>query len=76
MHDMNSFAEVIDRWPSMQALADDLGVPYTRVQVMKHRGRISADYWMDLVSAAKRRKIDGINLELLARLRAQLRKVA
>jgi hypothetical protein len=70
---MNSFIDVIDRWPSLQALAHDLDVGYSTAQAMRYRNSISSVYWQNLVEAAARRKIKGISLELLAKLRAERR---
>lgn len=71
---MDTFVAVIDRWPSLQAFADDLEVPYVTAQVMRHRDSISPDHWERVVATARDRKISGVSYELLARLRA--RKVA
>jgi len=42
-------------WPKMAALANDLGLPYQTVAAWKWRGRIPADYDLDLIKAAKKR---------------------
>ena len=42
-------------WPTMASLAVDLGKPYQTVAAWKLRGRIPADYDLDLIEAAKRR---------------------
>lgn len=55
-------------WPTMAALAGDLGLPYTTAASWKQRGRIPADYDLDLVAAAKRRGAS-LTLEELARAR-------
>lgn len=68
---MDSFTNIIRRWPSLQDLADDLGVPYVTAQLMKHRDSIAAEHWEAVVAAAKLRGIDGVTLELLARIKAE-----
>lgn len=42
-------------WPTLAALAQDLGKPYPTVAAWKQRGRIPADYDLDLIEAAKRK---------------------
>lgn len=42
-------------WPSLAALADDLGKPYPTVAAWKQRGSIPARYDIALVRAAQRR---------------------
>lgn len=42
-------------WPKMAALAADLGLPYQTVAAWKWRGRIPADYDLDLIEAARKR---------------------
>lgn len=82
---MKSFADIIDRWPSdsgppkrtsLQVFSDDLGVKYVTAQVMRHRNSIAPRYWEGLVDAAKRRKIKGVTLALLFKLKAQASQVA
>lgn len=42
-------------WPTVKDIADDLGVPYTTAHSWGVRGRIPADYDLDLIEAAKKR---------------------
>lgn len=42
-------------WPKVADLAADLRKPYQTVAAWKQRGRIPADYDLDLIAAAKRR---------------------
>lgn len=67
---MNSFADAINRWPSLRTFAEDIGVDYVTAQVMKHRDSVSDKYWMRMVSCAEQRRIDGVTLEFLAALKA------
>lgn len=69
---MLTVPEIIDKWPSASALADDLGLKReTHVSVMKVRGSIPATYWQLLVKAAANREIKGITLEVLASAHAK-----
>ncbi|CAO3358663.1 hypothetical protein [Azospirillum palustre] len=62
---MNTFAAIIDLWPSAREFAADLGVPPTHVAVWRHRNSIPDYHWADLIEAARRREID-LSLETLA----------
>ncbi len=42
-------------WPTVKALSDDLGVPYTTAHSWAVRGRIPADRDLELIDAAARR---------------------
>ena len=42
-------------WPSLVALAGDIGKPYPTVAAWKQRKRIPADYDFDLIEAAQKR---------------------
>jgi len=55
-------------WPSIAALASDLGRPYQTVAAWKLRGRIPADYDLDLIEAARKRG-KRLTLEELAEAR-------
>lgn len=68
---MDTFSDIIMRWPSLREFADDLGVPYVTAQVMKHRDSIAAEHWSAVVAGARARKIKGVSFELLARLKAE-----
>jgi hypothetical protein len=70
---MKSFAEAINRWPSLRVFAEDIGVDYVTAQVMRHRDSISDKHWLRVVSAAEARGIDGVTLEFLAALKAARR---
>ncbi|MGN7867754.1 hypothetical protein [Paracoccus sp. 22332] len=55
-------------WPKIADLAADLGKPYQTVAAWKLRGRIPADYDLDLIAAAKKRG-KRLSLEDLAKAR-------
>ena len=55
-------------WPRMVDLAHDLGRPYPTVAAWKQRGRIPANYDLDLIAAAHRRG-KSLTLEELAHAR-------
>jgi hypothetical protein len=66
---MRTHSDIIGRWPSPADFASDLGIESSHARVMKTRASIPPEYWGKVVSAAVRRGIDGLSLELLAELR-------
>lgn len=67
---LKSFVDVIELWPTAEALALDVGETGTNVRAWKDRGSIPAAYWVRLVGAARRRRHTRVTYELLARLAA------
>lgn len=55
-------------WPTVKDIADDLGIPYTTAHSWGVRGRIPADYDLDLIEAARKRG-KRLTLEELAEAR-------
>lgn len=64
-----TFADVINLWPSAVALAEDVGVKEVTARAWRARG-IPAEYWTGVVAAALVRGFEGVTLELLAELAA------
>lgn len=60
--------QVLRIWPTVKALADDLGVKYTTVHSWVRRGRIPAAYDLALLRASRARG-HVLTLEQLALLR-------
>lgn len=57
---------IMNSWPSISALADDLGVQYGTAKAMRRRGKIPPEYWVLITEKASERGIDGVSLEVLA----------
>jgi hypothetical protein len=70
-HDLDSFAAVIELWPTAAELGRDIEVSAVLVRAWKVRG-IPSEYWIDVVNSAQQRGIVGVTLELLAQLSASL----
>ncbi len=66
---MNTFADVIDAFGPGE-MATILGVKPQRVYTMRFRNSIPVDHWSVLVKAAPDAGVDGLTLELLAKIRA------
>lgn len=66
-----------DRWPSITALAEDLGVSFRTAQAIAYRernglGLIPDCYWLRAIRGAKKRKIPGVTLTSLAQAAERL----
>lgn len=70
---MDTFRTLIERWPSLSAFADDIGVIYVTAQGMHRRGSIPSEYWAAVVEGATKRGIAGVDLEILAAISAAKR---
>lgn len=69
--DLDSWAAVIELWPSAAELGRDLGgVMDVTARAWKARG-IPGEYWEGVVAAAARRGFAAVTLELLSRLAAK-----
>lgn len=68
MIELSSFREVIELWPSREAMAGDLAsVTSGRVSKWWQRRSIPAEYW-SAVLATERARENGVTAELLANL--------
>lgn len=65
-----SFREIIGKWPNLGAFARDIGVTENTAKQMRTRDSVKAEYWGKMVAGARRRRIEGVTLEVLARLKA------
>lgn len=60
--------DILDAWPDLREFAADLGIKYNTARGMRQRSSIDFKYWDDVTAAAKRRKIKGINQDVLREL--------
>jgi hypothetical protein len=63
-----SHRDIVDAWPSLEEFAADLGIKFNTARGMRQRSSIYWTYWDDVTAAAKRRKIKGINQDVLRQL--------
>jgi hypothetical protein len=61
-----SHLEIINRWPTIRAFADAIGVEYNTAKHIRRRRAIPARHWAALVDAAPKSGIKGITLKVLA----------
>lgn len=66
---IQSFADLLKLWPSAGELASDLDVKEVTARAWRRRG-VPSEYWLALVEAAQARSIEGVTLDLLAKLAA------
>lgn len=77
MKTCETYKQVIDLWPTRQALADDLShvtgetVLVSRVNQWLVAGRIPRKHWQSVEEAAQHREIAGASLEVLAEIDKQ-----
>lgn len=69
---MNSFTEVIEKFG--RQFAGAIGVEESHARTMKARDSIPSSRWMATVEAAQKLGIEGVTLDLLARLDAEKSK--
>lgn len=68
---MKTIRDVMDRWESAEALAEELGQKGVTVRQWRNRGGIPPRYWLALLEAAERRGFSDITPELLTRIHAR-----
>lgn len=67
--------ELIALWPSAEQFARDLKLKHTsHARLMRMRGSIAPRWWDDVVLAASRRGIEGVNHGTLERIYASTRR--
>lgn len=67
---MLTFTDIINRWPepSPVTMGADLDEAPGTVRQWRNRDVLPEGKWLDIVRAAERREIDGVSLEVLARI--------
>jgi hypothetical protein len=73
METLDTFQAVIEAFGGPTKYADAIGIPGFHAQSMKTRGSIPPAYWVDTVSAARERNVEGVTLEKLAELAKEKR---
>jgi len=54
---METFETIIQRWPSVKVLSDDIHVKYDTVRKWKERKHIPSEFWYRVMSSARKRRI-------------------
>lgn len=63
---METHADVLNLWPTGEALAKDVGMKATAVRHWRRTGRIPPYRYDQVIEAAKRRGFKGVTYALLA----------
>lgn len=71
---MQTFRDLICRWPTLKLFAEEVGVPETTASAWKMRNNIRPDHWAKVIDAAERQGFEDITLELLASLATKKRR--
>lgn len=73
--ELRTFRDVMAQWPTVADMARDLDVPEPTVRSWWQRkadtdfpGSIPGDWWVTIAAAAKRAKINGVTVGLLAEI--------
>lgn len=66
---MQTIPQIIDAFGGPSALAHEMGYPVATVSAWKHRGKIPARHWPDLVALARDKRIKGLSLETFFKVR-------
>lgn len=65
---MSTFSRLIDRWQTVAAFADEIGVAYVTAHAMKTRDSINARHWPAVMAAARKHGWDDVTLESLVEM--------
>lgn len=63
--------ELTDLWKELEHITADTGIKMDALYSMRHRNRVEAAHWQPLVTSARKRKLSGVTLELLAGIHAK-----
>ncbi|GGD31061.1 hypothetical protein GCM10011335_37640 [Aureimonas glaciei] len=67
-----SIPDLIARWPTIAQFSVDVGCGYEAARQMRRRGSIAPEHWYRVVSACKKRDIQGVSFEWLASQRSEM----
>ena len=56
-----SYAQILDRWPTLADLARDIGAPLATVRSWRRRDSIPAHCWDAVIWAARKRRLRGVS---------------
>lgn len=65
---METFADVIDRFPSAEALGALIGKKGVTVRQWRYRNSIPVGHWVDVAQAAQESGFDDITVDALCRI--------
>lgn len=67
---MKTFRDIINLWPKPAPVnfAEDIGEEPGTTRQWRNRNRLPSSRWLRTVDAARKRRINGVTLEALARI--------
>jgi hypothetical protein len=68
-HGSMTFKDIIDKWPSIQELAAEVGVSKEAVRKWRERKKIPPLHWFVIEQAAMRRGLTGITAAAMASIK-------
>lgn len=68
-HAPSSISDLIDRWETIGAFADDIGCGYEAARAMRARNSIAPEHWPRVIAACGAKGIPGVTLEWLLKRR-------
>lgn len=70
---MRTVDDVFEAFGGPAAVGKAIGKSTEHAAAMRRRGSIPVDYWLDLIAAADKAGIEGVNTEALTRMHARER---
>lgn len=61
-----SISDLIGRWPTIGEFAASIGCGYEAARQMRKRESIAPEHWDNVVSASRRKGIEGVTLKWMA----------
>lgn len=71
---MDTFDAVFEAFGGATKLAEAIGIRPVHAQTMRNRKSIPAIYWLDIVEAAREKRIKGVTFDALAKISARERR--
>jgi hypothetical protein len=68
MAHFTSFVSIIENWPSLKEFGADIRIEAAYARTLKMRDALPPGYWNRVEKAAKKRRMRGINLKVLANI--------
>lgn len=65
---METFIDVINRWPTVVSFASDTGTDVKTAYKWRKRNSIPSAAWLSVIAAAKKRKFTDVTVDRLARI--------
>lgn len=71
MTQFTSYVSIMNEWPSLEAFGKDIGIDGAHARTLKMRDTLPSGYWNRVEEAAKKRRLKGIDVKVLADIAAK-----